>query len=56
MGNLVYRGTSRAFNPVMATAADITIAEVEQLVQPGELDPNCIHTPCVYVDRIVLIR
>jgi len=56
MGNLVYRGTSRAFNPVMATAADITIAEVEQLVQPGELDPDCIHTPCVYVDRIVLIR
>lgn len=56
MGNLVYRLTSRAFNPVIATAADITIAEVEQLVQPGELDPDHIHTPCVYVDRIVEIR
>jgi len=56
MGNLVYRLTARTYNPVMATAADITIAEVEQLVQPGEIDPDHIHTPCIYVDRVVLIR
>jgi len=55
MGNVVYRGTSRVFNPVMATAARITIAEVEQIVEPGMLDPECIVTPAAYVDRIVLI-
>jgi 3-oxoacid CoA-transferase len=53
-GNLVYRKTARNFNPVMATAADLTIAEVEQLVEPGQLDPDQIVTPGVYVDRIVL--
>ena len=52
MGNLVYKGTARNFNPPMATAGRITIAEVEELVQPGELDPNHIHTPGVYVNRI----
>ncbi len=52
MGNLVYKGTARNFNPMMATAGKITIAEVEILVQPGELDPNEIHTPGIYVDRI----
>lgn len=52
MGNLVYRGTARNFNPMMATAGKITIAEVEELVQPGELDPNHIHTPGIYVQRI----
>src|SRR5260370_8917374 len=51
-GNLVYRKTARNFNPMMATAAKITIAEVEHLVQPGELDPNTIHTPSVFVKRI----
>ncbi len=51
-GNLVYRKTARNFNPMMATAAKITIAEVEHLVEPGELDPDCIHTPSVYVKRI----
>jgi 3-oxoacid CoA-transferase A subunit len=51
-GNLVYRKTARNFNPMMATAAKITIAEVEHLVQPGELDPDLVHTPSVYVKRI----
>jgi 3-oxoacid CoA-transferase subunit A len=51
-GNLVYRKTARNFNPMMATAAKITIAEVEYLVDPGELDPDVVHTPSVYVKRI----
>ena len=51
-GNLVYRKTARNFNPMMATAARIAIAEVEQLVEPGELDPDLVHTPSVYVKRI----
>jgi 3-oxoacid CoA-transferase subunit A len=52
-GNLVYRKTARNFNPMMATAARITIAEVEELVEPGELAPDSIMTPGVYVKRIV---
>ena len=52
-GNLVYRKTSRNFNPMMATAGKVCIAEVEHLVEPGELDPDGIHTPGIYVDRIV---
>jgi 3-oxoacid CoA-transferase subunit A len=51
-GNLVYRGTARNFNPMMASAGDITIAEVEELVPVGQLDPNSIHTPGIYVHRI----
>jgi 3-oxoacid CoA-transferase subunit A len=51
-GNLVYRKTARNFNPMMATAAKVTIAEVEHLVGPGELDPDMVHTPSVYVKRI----
>ena len=51
-GNLVYKGTARNFNPMMATAGNITIAEVEELVEIGELDPNEIHTPGIYVHRI----
>jgi 3-oxoacid CoA-transferase subunit A len=51
-GNLVYRGTARNFNPPMAMAGQITIAEVEELVEPGELDPNNIHTPGIFVQRI----
>ncbi|MGH9814173.1 MAG: CoA transferase subunit A [Candidatus Acidiferrales bacterium] len=51
-GNLVYRKTARNFNPVMATAADYVIAEVEELVKVGELDPLLVHTPGVYVDAI----
>lgn len=52
MGNLVYRKTARNFNPMMAAAAKITIAEVEHLVEVGELDPEMIHTPSIYVQRI----
>ena len=52
-GNLVYRKTARNFNPMMATAGDVTIAEVEEIVAPGALDPDHIHTPGIYVDRIV---
>ena len=52
-GNLVYRKTARNFNPMMATAARITIAEVEELVEPGELKPDDIMTPGIYVKRIV---
>src|SRR5271163_4284531 len=52
-GNLVYRKTARNFNPVMATAAKVTVAEVEHLVEPGAIDPDHIHTPGVFVDRIV---
>jgi 3-oxoacid CoA-transferase subunit A len=51
-GNLIFKGTARNFNPMMATAGRITIAEVEQLVPAGELDPNQIHTPGIYVQRI----
>lgn len=51
-GNLIYKETARNFNPLMAMAGKITIAEVEELVAPGELDPNSIHTPGIYVHRI----
>ncbi len=51
-GNLIFKGTARNFNPMMATAGKITIAEVEELVPLGELDPNTIHTPGIYVQRI----
>ena len=51
-GNLVYRKTARNFNPVMATAADYVIAEVEELVKVGELDPHLVHTPGIYVNAI----
>lgn len=53
MGNLVYRKTARNFNPMMATAAKVTIAEVEHLVEAGQLDGDHIHTPSVYVKRVV---
>lgn len=52
MGNLIFKGTARNFNPMMAKAGKITIAEVEELVEPGELDPNHIHVPGIYVQRI----
>ncbi len=51
-GNLIYRKTARNFNPMMATAAKVTIAEVEHLVDVGELDPDSVHTPSVFVKRI----
>src|ERR1700730_14166434 len=52
-GNLVYRKTARNFNPVMATAGKVTVAEVEHLVKAGEIDPDAIHTPGIFVQRIV---
>ncbi|HEY2473043.1 MAG TPA: CoA transferase subunit A [Terracidiphilus sp.] len=52
-GNLIYRRTARNFNPNAATCGKITVAEVEQLVQPGELDPDAIHTPGIFVHRVV---
>jgi 3-oxoacid CoA-transferase len=55
-GNLIYRGTARNFNPLMATAGKITIAEVEELVPLGALDPNEIHTPGIYVQRIFEVK
>lgn len=53
-GNLMFRRTARNFNPVMATAAKVTVVEVEEIVPAGTFDPDCIHTPGIYVDRIVL--
>jgi 3-oxoadipate CoA-transferase alpha subunit len=53
LGNLVYRGTARCFNPVMAMAARTTIVEVDEIVEPGELDPELVITPHLYVNRIV---
>jgi 3-oxoacid CoA-transferase subunit A len=52
-GNLVYRKTTRNFQPMMAAAAKVTIAEVEHLVQPGDLEPDQVHTPSIYVKRLV---
>ena len=53
-GNLIYNGPARNFNPAMAMAGSITIAEVEEIVEPGELDPNLIHTPGIFVQRIIV--
>lgn len=53
LGNLVYRRTAQNFNPPMAAAGRVTIAEVEELVEPGRLDPDLVHTPSIYVQRIV---
>jgi 3-oxoacid CoA-transferase subunit A len=55
-GNLVYRKAARNYNPEMAMAGTLTIAEVENLVEPGELDPDCIHTPGIYVQRVVKVE
>ncbi len=52
-GNVIYRHTARNFNPLMASAGRITVVEVEEIVAPGELDPNAIHTPGIYVDRLI---
>ena len=53
-GNLMFRKTARNFNPVMATAGKVTVAEVEEIVEAGSLDPDCIHTPGIFIDRVVL--
>jgi 3-oxoacid CoA-transferase subunit A len=52
-GNLIFRKTAANFNPMMASAGKITVVEVEEIVQPGELDPNFIHVPGIYVDRLI---
>ncbi|WP_420432418.1 CoA transferase subunit A [Hyphobacterium sp.] len=52
-GNLIYRKTARNFNPMMATAGKVTLAEVEEIVDVGELDPDCIHTPGIFVQRLI---
>ncbi len=52
-GNLIYKNTQRNFNPMAATAGKITVVEVDEIVQPGELDPASIHTPGIYVDRLI---
>jgi 3-oxoacid CoA-transferase subunit A len=52
-GNLQFRKTARNFNPNMATAGRITVVEAEEIVEPGTFDPDCVHTPGIYVDRIV---
>jgi 3-oxoacid CoA-transferase subunit A len=54
LGNVIYRETARNFNPMMAMAGKVTIVEVEELVEPGELDPNFIHTPGIFVQRVVV--
>lgn len=53
-GNLMFRKTARNFNPIMATASAVTVAEAEEVVEAGTFDPDCIHTPGIYVDRVVL--
>lgn len=55
-GNLVFRKTARNFNPMMATAAKVTIVEVEEIVEPGELDPDQVHLASIYVKRIILSK
>ena len=55
-GNLIYRKTARNFNPIMATAAEMVVAEVEDLVQPGQIDPDHIITPGIFVNRIVKLE
>ena len=55
LGNTQYRGTSRNFNGVMATAADVVVMEVDEIVELGEIDPGAVHTPGIYVDRIVKV-
>ena len=52
-GNLIFKGTARNFNPLMAMAGKITVAEVEELVPAGELDPNQIHTPGIFIQRML---
>lgn len=55
VGNLIYRGTGRQYSPLLAKAAKVTIVEADEIVEPGELDPECIVTPGIYVHRIVKV-
>ena len=52
-GNLMFRKTARNFNPIMASAAEVTVVEAEEIVEPGAIDPDCVHTPGIFVQRIV---
>jgi 3-oxoacid CoA-transferase subunit A len=56
LGNLQYRKTARNFNPMAATAGKVCIAEVEELVEPGQLEPDCVHTPGIFVHRVVVAK
>ena len=56
LGNLIYRGTQRHINPVMAQAAEVTVAEVDEIAETGELDPENIHTPGIFVKRIIKVK
>jgi 3-oxoacid CoA-transferase subunit A len=56
LGNLVFRGTQRQFNPIMAMGADISIAEVDEIVEPGEINPNHVVVPGIYVKRLVKVQ
>jgi 3-oxoacid CoA-transferase subunit A len=55
LGNLIFRGTQRQFNPIMAMGADVTIAEVDEIVKPGDINPNCVVVPGIFVKRIVKV-
>lgn len=55
LGNLIFRGTQRQFNPIMAMSAETTVAEVDEIVEPGEIDPSCVAVPYIYVKRIVKV-
>jgi 3-oxoadipate CoA-transferase alpha subunit len=54
MGNIIYNKTARNYSPVMATAADVVVFEVDEIAPVGSLDPECIVTPCIFVDRVFL--
>ena len=54
-GNLTYRKSARNFNPVMAMAAELTVVQVKQMVALGDIDPECVHTPGIFIDRIVVV-
>ena len=54
-GNLAYRKSARNFNPVMATAAELTVVQTKQMVELGDIDPECVHTPGIFVDRVVVV-
>jgi 3-oxoadipate CoA-transferase, alpha subunit len=54
-GNLTYRKSARNFNPVMATAAELTVVQTKQMVELGDIDPECVHTPGIFVDRVVVV-
>ncbi len=54
-GNLTYRKSARNFNPVMAMAAELSVVQVKEMVELGAIDPECVHTPGIFIDRIVVV-